>query len=67
MNADALAELRPLALSVEEAALVLGLGRTVTFRLIRSGQLRSFTVGRRRLVPMAACEQYIAERMAQAS
>ena len=58
-------ELKPGVLSVEDAARWLSLGRTVTYRLIGEGRLRSFTVGRRRLVPLAACEEYVADRLAE--
>ncbi|KGF15156.1 helix-turn-helix domain-containing protein [Corynebacterium freneyi] len=37
-----------------------GLGRTTVFGLISSGELRSVKVGRRRLVPAAALDEYIA-------
>jgi excisionase family DNA binding protein len=33
-------------LTVEEAATLLGVGRTMTFRFIREGRLRAFKVGR---------------------
>jgi len=47
-------------LPVEEAARRLGIGRTSTFGLIRSGELRSVNVGRRRLVPADAIEECVA-------
>lgn len=46
--------LSPLFVSVPEAAKVIGLGETKTKELVRSGQLRTVKVGRRRLVPVAA-------------
>lgn len=46
-------------LPVAEAARRLGIGRTTTFELIRSGQLRSVTVGRRRLVPSDAIGEFV--------
>jgi excisionase family DNA binding protein len=52
-----------LALSVEEAAEALGLGRTKVFELVSGGQLRSIKVGRRRLVPVSALEQFITQRL----
>jgi excisionase family DNA binding protein len=52
-----------LALSVEEAAESLRLGRTKLFELMADGQLRSIKVGRRRLVPVSALEQFIAQRL----
>ncbi|MCC6619211.1 MAG: helix-turn-helix domain-containing protein [Chloroflexi bacterium] len=44
----------PRLLSVEEAATALGIGRSMTFRLIRTGRLRTVKVGRRRLIPADA-------------
>ncbi len=58
-------ELTPGVLSVEDAARWLALGRTVTYRLIREGRLHSYREGRRRLVPLAACEDYVAARLAE--
>jgi len=46
-------------LSVEAAAEALSLGRSVTYRLITSGRLRSVRVGGRRLVPGSAVAEFI--------
>jgi len=51
-------------LSIDEAAALLGLGRTATYGELQAGRLRSVKVGRRRLVPAAAISAYIAERAA---
>lgn len=42
-----------------------GLGRTTVFALIKDGKLRSVKVGRRRLVPAAALNEFIAGLDAQ--
>ncbi|MGO1827045.1 helix-turn-helix domain-containing protein [uncultured Corynebacterium sp.] len=42
-----------------------GLGRTTVFALIKDGKLRSVKVGRRRLVPAAALDEFIAGLDAQ--
>lgn len=47
-------------LTVTEAARRLGIGRTTTFALMRTGELRSVTVGRRRLVPAGAIDEFVA-------
>jgi excisionase family DNA binding protein len=49
-------------LSVDEAAAMLGLGRSSLYGEIQSGRLRSLRVGRRRLVAAAAIADYIAGR-----
>ena len=49
----------PRVLRVEEAAQALGIGRSLVYDLIRSGRLRSFKVGSRRLIPIAAIEETI--------
>ncbi len=49
----------PRVLRVEEAAQALGIGRSLVYDLIRSGRLRSFKVGSRRLIPIAAIDEVI--------
>ncbi|SCL16772.1 transcriptional regulator, AlpA family [Micromonospora nigra] len=49
----------PRVLRVEEAARALGIGRSLVYDLIRSGRLRSFKVGSRRLIPAAAIDDVI--------
>ncbi len=49
----------PRVLRVEEAARALGIGRSLVYDLIRSGRLRSFKVGSRRLIPIAAIDEVI--------
>ena len=50
----------PRVLRVEEAARALGIGRSLLYELIRSGRLRSFKVGSRRLIPASAIDEAIA-------
>lgn len=49
----------PRVLRVEEAARALGIGRSLVYDLIRSGRLRSFKVGSRRLIPATAIDEVI--------
>ncbi|MEV6807316.1 helix-turn-helix domain-containing protein [Streptomyces sp. NPDC051132] len=49
-------------LTVEEAARRLQIGRTVCYRLIRSGELESITVGHLRRVPADAVPEFVARR-----
>ena len=44
---------------VDEAAIALRLSRSVLYELIRSGRLRTVKAGRRRLVPVAALDEYV--------
>jgi excisionase family DNA binding protein len=43
----------PPTISIEEAALILGISRSAAYRAAKAGQLVTFRVGRRRLVPTA--------------
>lgn len=45
---------------IEGVTEVTNLGRTTVFALIRDGKLRSVKVGRRRMVPAAALDEFIA-------
>jgi excisionase family DNA binding protein len=45
--------------SVEEAAELLGIGRTFMFELVATRQVDSIKVGKRRKIPRAALEGYI--------
>ena len=46
------------ALSVEMAAEMLGISRSMGFKLIRRGELRSVKAGTRTLVPVAAVDEF---------
>jgi excisionase family DNA binding protein len=48
------------AISVEEAAEALGIGRTYAFQLIKEGALETCKMGRRRLVPVKAVDALLA-------
>lgn len=50
-----------LTFTVEEAAKVLGIGRGTAYEGVRTGQIPSITVGRRRLVPRAALLKLLEE------
>lgn len=53
-----------LLLTVPEAAMRLGLGRSLIYQLVMSGELASVKVGRARRVPVSALEQFV-ERIAE--
>ncbi|MEV6590971.1 helix-turn-helix domain-containing protein [Streptomyces acidicola] len=50
------------ALTVEEAARRLGVGRTTMYALIASGEVQSVRIGRLRRVPADALAAYLASR-----
>lgn len=56
----------PLAHTVPKAARRLGIGRTSVFDMIRRGQLRSFTLAGRRLIPESELYRLVSERLAVA-
>ncbi len=56
-----ISEYRPLLCSVEEAAALLGISRTAVFRLIKESQLRSVKIQKRRLIPLAALDEFVSE------
>jgi len=51
-------------LTVPEAAKALGIGDTLAWRLVQSGELRTVKLGRRRLVPRAALDDLLGGRIA---
>jgi excisionase family DNA binding protein len=49
-------------LTVPEAAKVLGIGDTLAWQLVQTGELRTVKLGRRRLVPRAAVTDLLGGR-----
>jgi len=47
--------------SVEEAAMLLRIGRTTAYELVMSGRIQSVKVGRRRLISRQELERYVDE------
>ncbi|MFP5579959.1 MAG: helix-turn-helix domain-containing protein [Acidimicrobiia bacterium] len=45
---------RPLVLTVEQTAKVLGIGRSTAYDLVRAGDIPSLRLGRRLVIPAAA-------------
>ena len=56
-------EHKPLLVSVEKAAEMLGIGRVLCYQLIACGELVSVKIKGRRLVPVAAIHAYIRRLM----
>lgn len=49
----------PLALSVEQLAVVLQVGRNTAYELVRSGRIRSVRVGHQIRVPRSALQDFL--------
>lgn len=56
---------RPLVLSVTEAGLLLGFGRSTAYELVHSGELESLRLRRRVVVPAAAVAQQLGVTVAE--
>ena len=56
----------PVLVSVEVAAAMLGIGRSLCWDLVLSDILQSVFIGRRRLVPVKAIYEYIDRLMGEA-
>jgi len=60
-------ELPVLLVRPEDAARVLGIGRTKVYELMRSGALRSVRVGGLRRIPVAALNEFVARLEVEAA
>lgn len=49
-----------MAYSVKEVQAFLGIGEPLIFKLLASGKIRSVKAGRRRLIPKAALDDFLA-------
>jgi excisionase family DNA binding protein len=61
-NANSSPQEPSLLIRVEEAARLLDLGRTKTYELIATGQLRAVKIGKATRVPRAAVEEFVRSR-----
>ncbi|MER7751091.1 helix-turn-helix domain-containing protein [Kitasatospora sp. NPDC097643] len=61
-NCDTAPDPTLVALTVEEAARRLGVGRTTMYGLVSSGEVPSVMIGRLRRIPAQALSDYIADR-----
>ncbi|WP_163512422.1 excisionase family DNA-binding protein [Fodinicola acaciae] len=50
---------RRIVLTVEEAAEQLGIGRTLMYALVKSGEVESVSIGRLRRIPNDALHSYV--------
>jgi excisionase family DNA binding protein len=51
------------ALSIDEAVVYLGIRRATLYRLLDSGEIKSFHIGRRRLIVRSELDRFIAQRL----
>jgi excisionase family DNA binding protein len=56
----------PLAHSPEGAAKRLGISTRAVYTAIAQGELRSFKIGKRRLIPDTECQRLVQQKMAKA-
>ena len=49
-----------LVLTIEQAARRLGIGRTLMYSLVMTGQIESVTIGRLRRIPVECLTEYVA-------
>ena len=49
----------PSAVSVETAGMLLSISRSMAWRIVKSGELRSVRVGKRVVVPMTAINEFL--------
>jgi excisionase family DNA binding protein len=54
-----------LSMRIKDAVLVSGISKDMLYRLIRNGELKSFTMGSRRFIEGASLRDYIAKRSAE--
>jgi excisionase family DNA binding protein len=57
------ADTNKILLTVSEAAIMMGLGRTCIYRLVMQGELPSLKIGRNRRVPLWALHAFVQEQM----
>lgn len=55
----------PLLVNVEEAASIVGLGRSKLYQLIRKGDLPVVHIGRATRVPLAALHEFVGQMLAE--
>lgn len=64
--ADDAAKVEPLSHSPKRAAQRIGISERAVYTLIATGELRSFKIGKRRLITDAECQRLTARAMAEA-
>ncbi len=67
VGVDEVAPEMKLLVTVEEAAAMLSLGRTLAWKLVRKNELHSIKVGNTRRVVVASLHEYVQRQLAEAS
>ncbi len=57
----------PLANTINDSCIRLGIGRTLMYDLLKQGKLRSIKLGSRTLIPETELQRLIAEQLEQAT
>lgn len=60
-------DIAPLAVSTAQAFKAIGIGRSLGYEIIRSGQLPIIKLGKRTLVPVDALKAFIEAKMSEAA
>lgn len=60
-NVEVEVRLEPLAVPISAASKLLGIGRTVTYELIKCGKLKTVHIGRRNMVRMSSLRELVGE------
>ena len=50
-------------LTINEVATALGMGRSIVYTLVATGEITSIKIGRLRRIPIAAVDEFIAKRL----
>ena len=58
-------EINKKLLTVSEAAATLGLGRSLVYTLVTTGEIKSLKIGRARRIPLSAMDEFISQRLEQ--
>lgn len=62
---DRIRRTQPLVVRAAEAAKMLSLSHSALYGLLMSGEVKSFKVGSRRLIPVRALEEFVARHMSE--
>ena len=53
----------PITLSISSTAMILGIGRSSTYGLINTGNLKTIKIGRRRLVTVDSLRSFVGRQL----